>query len=141
MNGWPRDMPGSWDHRWGAEIGKDGIAGEDPPWIALAWDRPTQITTLQITHDTGFHRELTLSASEWVTRGMQRGPQVETLRDYDIQRRTPGGGWETVEEIRGNYQRLRRHQLDGASIDGLRIVCRATNGSPHVRLYEIRCYA
>ncbi len=137
VNGLVRDMPGAWSNRWGAPVRDDG----EPQWIAFEWDAPRSVSLVQITHDTGFHRELTLSASDWVTRGMQRGPQVETLRDYDIERRRRGGDWETVAEIRGNHQRLRRHRLDAAEVDGLRVVCRATNGSPQFRIYEVRCYA
>ena len=137
VTGTPRDMPGSWENRWGAPVREDG----EPQWVAFEWDQARPIEVVQVTHDTGFHRELTLSASDWCNRGMRRGPQIETVRDYEIQRRRPGGDWETVEVVEGNYQRLRRHRLDGTPVDGVRIACRATNGSPHFRLYEVRCYA
>lgn len=136
VNGEVRDLPGSWANRWGAPVRDDGA----PQTLELAWPTPQPITLVQLTHDTGFHRELTLSASDWVTRGMQRGPQPETIRDYDLERRTADGRWETVAEIRGNHQRLRRQALDGTPTDAIRLVCRATNGSPQFRLYEIRCY-
>lgn len=135
IDGFVRDTPSAWSHRWGADV-RDG----KPEWIELAWDEPRTLSLLQITFDSAFHRELTLSASDWVTRGMVRGPQPETIRDYSIAIRRPGGDFETVAEVTGNFQRLRRHAFDPTKVDAVRLVCSATNGSLQYRVYEVRCY-
>lgn len=66
VNGWVRDEPGRFDNKWAAPLGPDGA------WVALAWDEPQTVGRVQITFDSGFHRELTLSSSDEVTRGIIR---------------------------------------------------------------------
>ncbi|MCH2161944.1 MAG: FAD-dependent oxidoreductase [Phycisphaerales bacterium] len=137
IDGVARDQPGSWDHRWAAEVEKSGGMAT----LELNWSEPKKIGLVQLTFDTGFHRELTLSASDYVTRGMVRGPQPETLREYVLEVRRPGGEFEAVAEVSDNVQRLRRHRFDPRSVDAVRMRCLATNGNKEFRLYEIRCYA
>jgi hypothetical protein len=116
-------------------------AEEEPVWIQLMWDQPTKVRMVQITFDTGFQRELTLSASESVTRRMVRGPQPETVRDYAL-RGLIHGHPQTLVEVTGNYQRLCRHELvPPGPLLGLRLELKATNGAPIARVYEIRCYS
>ena len=43
------------NHRWIAPMSGEGA------WIELAWDEPQTIRHVQLTFDTGFHRELTLT--------------------------------------------------------------------------------
>lgn len=135
IDGFVRDVPAAWSHRWGADV-RDGKS----EWIELAWDEPRTISLVQVTFDSAFHRELTLSASDWATKGMVRGPQPETIRDYAIEIRRPGGSFEAVAEVEGNYQRLRRHTFEPTAVDAVRLVCNATNGSQQYRVYEMRCY-
>ena len=51
------------------------------PWVELAWDAPQTIREVQLTFDTGFHRELTLTSSDSHNAHMVRAPQPETVRD------------------------------------------------------------
>ena len=137
INGLVRDRLGEWDNCWAAAMDE---AEEEPVWIQLTWDEPKKVRMVQITFDTGFQRELTLSASESVTRRMIRGPQPETVRDYRL-RGLVHGHPETLVEVTGNYQRLRRHAIHrDAPILALRLELRSTNGAPIARVYEIRCY-
>jgi hypothetical protein len=133
LDGHVRDVPGQWTHRWGAELGAEGA------WIELAWPAPVRLARVQLTFDSGFHRELTLSASNAVTRGMVRGPQPETVRDYTLSARTAEGE-QVLAEVRGNYQRLRRHAFEPLDVRSLRLHVHATNGAAEARLFEIRCY-
>ena len=65
----------------------------------------------------------------------------DLVKDYDVQVRE-GGDWRTICEARGNYQRRRVHTLDRAvTTDALRLVVRATNGTPRAQVYEVRAYA
>ena len=95
---------------------------------------------MQITFDSGFHRELTLSASDGVTRRVIRGPQPETVRDYRVEVRTADGRTVPVAEVAGNHQRLRRHRFEPLEAAALRIHVTATNGNPEARIFEVRCY-
>ena len=66
VNGWVRDEPGRFDNKWAAPLGRDGA------WIELAWDEAQAMSRIQITFDSGFHRELTLSSSDEITKGIIR---------------------------------------------------------------------
>ena len=91
INGLVRDVPGRLDNRWAAEMTPDGA------WIELAWDKPQTIRQVQITFDSGFHRQLTLSSSDSTSATVIRAPQPETVRDYTLSYRKPGGGGELIE--------------------------------------------
>ncbi len=61
IDGFVRDMEGEMNHRWIAPMSPDGAR------LELAWDEPQTIGHVQLTFDTGFHRELTLSAQDSVS--------------------------------------------------------------------------
>jgi len=134
-NGWVRDMPGQWANRWGGPMTDDGA------WLELTWDQPQTISEIQITFDSGFHRELTLSEQTKRQQKMIAGPQPETVKDYTITAKTDNGEYKTIAEIKGNYLRLRRHNIDPIKSKNLRIQIHATNGADEARIYELRCYA
>ncbi|MBK9140428.1 MAG: FAD-dependent oxidoreductase [Verrucomicrobia bacterium] len=132
INGFVRDSGNEWKNRWGVRL------GGEPAWLQLSWSTPQRVREVQITFDSGFHRELTLSASDGVSRRMIRGPQPETVRDYNLEWLTPEGP--RVHSVRGNHQRLNRVVLDGVVTDTLRLLPLATHGSPIASVYEIRVY-
>ena len=135
FDGEVRDVPGKWAHRWGAELGSKG------EWIELAWDEPRALRRVQITFDSGFHRELTLTASHGRTKAMVRGPQPETVRDYRLVGVRTDGSEVMLAEEAGNFQRIRRHEFDPVALTALRLEVHATNGADEARVFEIRCYA
>ena len=49
--------PAQW-HCWSAPMKPEG------QWIELSWDKPQSIRRVQVTFDSGFQRQLTLSASD-----------------------------------------------------------------------------
>ena len=134
IDGHVRDVPGEWQHRFGAVL--DG----EPVTLQLEWAADVVLSQIQLTFDTGFHRELTLSASDSVTSRMVRGPQPETISDYQLFAVTEQGE-HLLAEVRGNYQRLRRHTFEPTRLRKLCLVIEKTNGAKEARLFEIRCYA
>jgi hypothetical protein len=135
LDGQVRDLPGQWAHRWAAKL------DEGEPWLELAWAEPVSVREVQITFDSGFHRELTLSASDHVTRQMVRGPQPETVRDYTLSGRPgPDAEWRELVRVTGNYQRLVRHRFAPMQLQALRLQILATHGDPIARVYEVRVY-
>jgi hypothetical protein len=134
IDGYVRDAVGEMAHRWAAPmaVGK--------PWIELSWSDPQSIRHVQITFDSGFHRELTLTSSDSHNAQMIRAPQPETVRDYAIKVRTYDGQDVEVARVSGNHQRLRRHDFAPLMARSVRLEIEATNGSDQARVYEVRCY-
>jgi hypothetical protein len=105
-----------------------------PAALTLEWPSERRIAEIHLTFCSGFERELTLSASDHVTSKTVRGPQPETVKDYDI---IVDG--RTVLEVRGNYLRKRVHRMDSPlTASKLQVKITATHGYPAARLFEIR---
>lgn len=135
-NGFVRDLGGQWTNRWGARLAEDGT------WLQLEWPQPQAISRVHLTLDTGFHRELTLSASAGVSQRIIRAAQPETVRDYVLSYLpATGGDWRELVRVQGNHQRLVRHAFAPVMARALRLHISATNGDAIARVYEIRAYA
>lgn len=130
LNGFVRDIPGKQVHAWQARMGEGGA------WIELRWPRPVTISEVRVTFDSGFQRELTLTASDSINKAIIRAPQPETVRDYRLL-----AGSREIAAVRGNHQRLNRIRLEPVTTDRLRLHVDSTNGSDLARVFEIRCYA
>jgi len=135
VNGFVRDLPEQWMNRWAGRL-EDGGA-----WIEISWDSPQTISQVQLTFDTGFERELTLSEQRPRKQKMILAPQPETVKDYTIAYRDANGAFQEFVAVKGNYLRLRRHALGRVSTDAIRINVTATNGAGEARIFEVRCYA
>lgn len=135
LTGQTRDMSGELHNRWMAPLSADGA------WLELTWDKPQKLGMVQLVLDTGFQRELALTSAVSHQKGQVRAPQPETLRDYQVVVRTPEGKLVPVADIKGNYQRLRRHYFTPVEATAVRIQATAANGSDTARIYEVRCYA
>ena len=123
-------------HHWAARL------SAAPEWIELSWPEAQTIWRVQITFDSGFQRELTLSADDSITATIVRAPQPETVKDYAVQARKQGSEeWTTLAAVTGNHQRVNRHTVDAADTRALRIRVDATNGDEFARIFEIRCYS
>jgi hypothetical protein len=134
-NGYTREIREEWG-KWADASLNYWEAPEFPAWIDLEWPKKQTISEIHLTFCTGLKRELTLSAHDRLTSFTIRGPQPETIRDYNI---VLDG--KLLAEIRGNYLRKRKHVL-GESVTGrkLRIEVLASHGSPAPRIFEIRSY-
>lgn len=130
INGWVRDIPNKEVHQWQGRMGASGA------WVELQWPKPVRISEVQLTFDSGFQRELTLTSQEGANKGIIRAPQPETVKDYRIL-----AGDSVLIEVKGNHQRLNRAKFNAVTTDRLRIHIDATNGSDLARVFEIRCYA
>jgi FAD dependent oxidoreductase len=133
LDGHVRDIPDKKGdaaevHQWSAPL---------PAWVELRWEKPQRIREVQITFDSGFKRQLTLSAQESQNVNLLRAAQPETVRDYTV----VADGTRTLTSVKGNFQRLRRHRFDPADVQSLRVEVQATNGDRLARIFEIRCYA
>jgi hypothetical protein len=111
-------------------------AGEMPGWIQLDWEKPQRIREVQITFDSGFPRELILSAQDSAVINTVRAPQPETVRDYCV---TADG--KVVATVAKNHQRVNRLRFDAVETKSIRVGITATNGLDQARVFEIRCYS
>lgn len=134
LNGFVRNMSGELTNRW------LGVMSTDGAWLELTWDKPQSISHVQLTFDTGFQRELTLTSADNHNKPMIRAPQPETIRDYELIGTTPDGKSVTLATIKSNHQRLLRHDFPKTKLTTLRLKIHATNGSEQARVYEVRCY-
>jgi hypothetical protein len=107
-----------------------------PAWIELAWHAPREVSEIHLTFDSGFERELTLSASDSTTRKLIRGPQPELVRDYSILLDN-----RLVVTCTDNTLRKRVHRLKTpVPVRRLRLIITSTHGVPNGRVFEIRAY-
>jgi len=122
-------------HHWAANRGAEGA------WIELSWRQAQRLREVVLKFDTGFQRELTLSASDSISRAIVRAPQPETVRDYTVTVTGADGRQRTVATVTGNHQRLNRITFEPVDALAVRITATKTNGAEEVRIFEVRCYA
>jgi FAD dependent oxidoreductase len=135
LNGWTRTLPG-YDNQWAAPLGAEGA------WLELAWDKPQSLRRVQLTFDSGFVRELTLTSSDNANKGIIRAPQPETVKSYSLlYQAEDGGDWVELARVERNHQRIRRHEFPAVHARRIRIHVRETNGDKLARIFEVRGYA
>jgi hypothetical protein len=108
-----------------------------PASISLILPSPAKLREVHLTFDSGFERELTLSASDSTTAKMIRGPQPETVKHYRIR----FDDYVVVEES-GNHLRKRVHRVNAElTVRRVTVEILATHGLPVARVFEVRLYA
>lgn len=135
LTGGVRDRPTKTENIWIGKMTKDGA------WIELTWPQPQKISEVQITFDTGFDRPLTLTSQNNFHAKMIRGPQPETVRDYELTCVDTTGKQRSLAKVSENHQRLKRHHFAPIEVKSVRLQIAATNGMDTARVFEIRCYA
>jgi hypothetical protein len=141
IDGFTRNIPDNHGkpveiHFWAASL-----EDQKPAWIELRWEKPQTISQVQITFDSGFQRELTLSASDSANVNIVRAAQPETVKAYTLSYQSLDGASRPILEISDNHQRMRRHRFDKIEAAAIRCEVHSTNGSEEARIFEIRCYA
>ncbi len=123
-------------HHWAAPL----VEGKSA-WIELSWNTPKRLRQIQLTFDTGFKRQLTLSSQDAVNNSCLRAAQTETVKDYTVTAVTASGASKTIASVKGNFQRINRLAADLSDVKRLRVEVTATNGLEQARIFEIRCYS
>ena len=135
IDGHLRDISKGAKHQWSAKMTPEGA------WLELRWDKPQTLSQVQLTFDSGFQRELTLTSSDSINNGILRQPQPETVKDYKLYYEPATGGERVMlAEEKGNYQRVNRHQFAVVNASAIRVHVTATNGDELARIFEVRCY-
>lgn len=144
FNGSNAFIPGI--NRWMSKDTSSKNLKSSPEWIRLEWSYNIEgLSSIEVIHDTGMHRKLTLTQKNVSPPSMYWGtPQPETIKDYSIEGRTSNNKWVLLENVMDNYQRRRIHNVSssasGLEFNGLRINITSTNGDPYVRICGIRVY-
>lgn len=123
-----------YSHRWVAPF-ENGRAE-----LRLEWNEPHEISEVQIIHDTGLHRSLTMSVHENQVKNTVFGPQPETCRDYRVTGIRPDGEEVPLAMASNNYQRLRRHTFEPIKLRVVKITLTRPNGENEAGIYEVRVY-
>ncbi|MFN7139059.1 MAG: FAD-dependent oxidoreductase [Limisphaerales bacterium] len=135
INGITRNPAKKLDNCWAAKLTQEGA------WIELTWDKPQTLSQLQITFDSGFDRELTLTSQDSFNKRMIRGVQPETVKKYKLLYRTGDGQWKELASVEDNFQRVNRYRFQALQTNAVRLVISETNGDDLARVFEVRCYA
>jgi hypothetical protein len=107
-----------------------------PAWIELTWPEPQVLTEIHLTFDSGFQRELILTASDFVSAKTIRGAQPELVRDYDLLVDD-----HVILSVTANHLRKRVHHLpEPIPARRLRLAVKSTHGVPSARIFEVRAY-
>jgi len=117
------------------------IAQGVPVSLDFSWTSPVAVRELHLWFDTGFSRELVLSPADgpYNRQGgsrVLRGPQPETVKDYDL---LING--DVAVHVTGNYQRKVVHRFDRTvDVRSLQLRVHTTNGLPEARIFEVRAF-
>lgn len=131
-DGITRDLGDGVGHQWQALI-------SEKPWVELAWEKPQELQSIQLIFDSGLHRKLFLTGEAKEYADQIRGPQPETVADYQLAAEIDGQ-WQTIVTVEENYLRMKRHTLNLKAVTRMRIHFTRTNGDELARLFEVRVY-
>jgi len=134
LSGLTYDKPEEFANRWIVP------ASDGNPWIELSWKRPVEVSEIQLTHDTGMNRDLTMTSLVWLQEEMISGPQPETIRDYRIIATLEDGTEKELANVFDNFQRIRRHTFDPVRLRSFRLKLAPGTRKTDQGLYEIRAY-
>lgn len=107
-----------------------------PQWVKLDFGAEKKVNAVYLTFDTDVNDA---KRATWEWKDEERMPP-EAARDYLVQVNV-GGKWETVADVKGNYQRRRIHRFQTLEASKVRILITATNGDRSARIYEVRAYS
>ncbi|HYF48176.1 MAG TPA: FAD-dependent oxidoreductase, partial [Planctomycetota bacterium] len=108
----------------------------EPEWLEIAFGKTAAVRELRFLFDSDLDRHLT---NTWVNAPYPVEPDL--VKDYDIELRRDGV-WTKVLEIRDNHHRRRAHSLaTPVNADALRLVVRATNGTPRAQVYDVSAWS
>ena len=104
-----------------------------PETLTLSWDRPQDISGIQVLFDSALHFHFTQS---WQGYPVSFIPSI--IRDYRLIAIHPDGSETTLADIRDNHQRNRLHDVEISGVTALRLECLSTHGLSRAQVYAVR---
>jgi hypothetical protein len=116
----------------------NGWWGEPGASVAACYDEEVHISQVRFTFDSDLRKKKPMPCLYPRKGHHVQVPEMMT-RDFDLEALQSDGKWQTVAEVRNNYQRLVKVPLD-VTTRGLRFVVRASWGSEqvHVMAFEVQ---
>ncbi|MBN2558810.1 MAG: FAD-dependent oxidoreductase [Clostridia bacterium] len=111
----------------------------DREFVEIKLREPVPVRGVHIRFDSNLTREIRPSIDYGATGLQIRGVPSELVRDYTVEL-LYGGGVVATQVVEGNYMRLNKHVFNGEEADAIRITVTATNGWPHVRIFDVKAY-
>lgn len=109
-------------------------------WISLIYEEKITLSQLELKFDPNLSREMMTSLSKYQQKKQVAGIPPELVKDYIVEV-YDGSTCVYSEEVYGNYQRYRIHQLNQPiTCDQIKIIVQNTYGDSHARIFEIRGY-
>ena len=102
--------------------------------ITLQWERPTEISRLNLFFDSNLNR-FCRSAERDYTDLFYR-----MVKDYDVYCRAEDGSTRLLCRVRDNFQRVNELSFDPVVTDRITVDLLETHGQEFFSVYEIRCY-
>nr|WP_315398525.1 FAD-dependent oxidoreductase [uncultured Sphingobacterium sp.] len=129
-----RDIADGKLHQWRAAMS----SGEQ--FLELKWKSPQELSLIEFTFDTGLNRHLRLSGENGTMKNQVRGPQPETISDYQVECYLKDRLLHKI-ECKDNFLRKVAHSFNTSKVDRVRFVAKKTHGDKYAKVFEIRCYA
>jgi hypothetical protein len=107
-----------------------------PEWLELTWDRPRDITGVQVLFDSALHFHFWQSWQGYKTRAI---PSI--VKSYRFVARLTDGSQTILADVTDNFQRNRRHTTALKGVVSLRLEILATNGLERAQVYSIRVFS
>ncbi|MDR2271522.1 MAG: FAD-dependent oxidoreductase [Sphingobacterium sp.] len=134
IDGINRDIADGNLHQWQADLS----LGEQ--FLELKWKKAQDLALIELTFDTGLNRHLRLSGENGTMKNQVRGPQPETISDYEIELYLKDRLLHKI-TVADNFLRKADHHFDKVKMDRIRFVAKKTHGDKLAKLFEIRCYS
>lgn len=107
--------------------------------MTLRLDGAHEIGQIRMTFESNFAYPIRVTMAPLRQAQQRPGAPMELVKDVRIELMKHGETVKTI-DIKGNYQRLCRVDVDGVEADAVRITPLATNGADRVVIHEVRIY-
>lgn len=109
----------------GAGAWNDNTPRAWPDWVTATWAKPVTLTKAVV---------YTLDSPTYPA-------SANGVRDYDVQVLAPGGGWQTVAQVRGNAEGVVTSTFPAVQTTALRILISDSNDHNYSRLISIQAFS
>lgn len=120
----------------GPQLWSSQPMGEEPEWLELRWEKPVDVASVSLVFNDDVNQYVNnLHYLRWPFRVVP-----ELVADYDLEVQQ-AGEWTSVENVRSNRVRHRRHDVGRQGVEAARVRVHRTNGARSAQLVAFRVFA